>query len=132
VLDGSPEFLHGFDAAFAKLLWPRVCVVQQAQSLSHIQSSTAAAAPASTKPAPPPLPEEHRVLQDVFNQLVQLCTVRASHNPVSVAGFLLLSSALLDNLGLIKNKVGDRPRSIRENGPDTLKNFFQVKFFKIH
>jgi len=24
-LNGSPDFLHGFDAAFAKLFWPLVC-----------------------------------------------------------------------------------------------------------
>jgi len=27
VLDRSPDFLHEFDAAFAKLLWPLVSVV---------------------------------------------------------------------------------------------------------
>jgi len=28
VLDGSPDFSHGFDAAFAKLLWPLVSMQQ--------------------------------------------------------------------------------------------------------
>jgi len=55
-------------------------VVAKPQSSVHPAPPTAAV---SAKP-PTTLPEEHRVLQDVFNQLVQLCTARASNNPVSI------------------------------------------------
>jgi len=65
-------------------LLPTVIVEQQLQTSAPTQQSMASSVASVSSKPPPPLPEEHRVLQDVFSQLVQLCTARASHNPVSV------------------------------------------------
>jgi len=45
VLDEDPNFTHGFDAAFAKLLWPLVilslCTLQHAIYLTQLERATA-------------------------------------------------------------------------------------------
>jgi len=59
-----------------------VVIVNEQQSPSSTLTQHSMASVPSKQPAT--LPEEHRILQDVFNQLVQLCTERASHNPVNL------------------------------------------------
>ena len=63
-----------------------VVAKQPSPSLASPQQPTTSSVSARSPPPPLPatLPPEHQVLQDVFNQLVQLCTACASHNPVNI------------------------------------------------